>query len=217
MRAGRRSFVQQRVRGDAMTHALPETIWRVPASVILQRLLDAAPKDRFTLGWLIGSLSGQSFGLELLILGIAAVVPGVTTFASLLIAIVAFRMAIGRRTPYFPRWILARPLPTRWLRLIVPPFIHALRFLEKGIRPRGRPPGVAMERLAGIVITLLNLRALVVWIPLANVTPGLMIAFIALTLLEGDVLWLAISIGLGVASLALDGLVVWEIVGGLVR
>jgi hypothetical protein len=31
------------------------------------------------------------------------------------------------------------------------------------------------------------------------------------------VLWLAISMGLGVASLALDGLVVWEIVSGLVR
>jgi hypothetical protein len=144
-------------------------------------------------------------------------VPGISTFASLLIAISAFRMAIGRRAPYFPRWILTRPLPTRWLRVILPPVIRALRFLEKGIRPRGRPPGVAMERLAGIVITLLNVRALVVWIPLANVTPGLMITFIALAYLEGDVLWLAISMGLGVASLALDGLVVWEIVTGLLR
>jgi hypothetical protein len=71
--------------------------------------------------------------------------------------------------------------------------------------------------LAGIVITLLNVRALVVWIPLANVTPGLLIAFIALAYLEGDVLWLAISMGLGVASLALDGLVVWEIVRGVLR
>lgn len=200
-----------------MTHALPEKIWRVPASVVLQRLLDAAPKDRFTLGWLIGCLSGQSFGLELLILGIAAVVPGISTFASLLIAVSAFRMAIRRRAPYFPRWILARPLPTRWLHFMVPPFIGALRFLEKGIRPHGRPPDTAMDRLAGIVITLLNVRALVVWIPLANVTPGLLIAFIALAYLEGDVLWLAISMGLGVASLALDGLVVWEIVRGVLR
>ncbi|HET9149743.1 MAG TPA: exopolysaccharide biosynthesis protein [Alphaproteobacteria bacterium] len=196
-----------------MTHApLPEPIWRVPASAVLQRLLNAAPEPSFTLGWLIGSLAGQSFGLELLILGIGAALPGISTFASLLIAISAFRMMLGRRAPYFPRWILNRPLPTRRLKAVGPPFIRALRFLEKGIRPRGRPPGVVMERLAGIVITLLNVRALVVWIPLTNIEPGLLIAFIALAYLEGDVLWLAISMGLGAASLAFDGFLAWEIV-----
>lgn len=178
----------------------------------MQRLLNVAPEPSFTLGWLVGSLAGQSFGLELLILGIGAALPGISTFASLLIAISAFRMALGRRAPYFPRWILNRPLPTRRLKAVGPPFIRALRFLEKGIRPRGRPPGVAMERLAGIIITILNVRALLVWVPLTNVVPGLLIALIALAYLEGDILWLAISMGLGVGSLAVDGLLAWEIV-----
>jgi hypothetical protein len=198
-------------RSDAVSDALPKGIARVPASVALQRLLDTAPEERFTLGWAIGALAGQSFGIELVILGVGAAIPGVSLFASLLIAISAFRMALGWRTPYFPRWILHRPFPTRGLKSALPPFIRVLRWLEKGIRPRGRPAGAAVERLAGIVITLLNARARSVWIPLASLGPGLMIALIALAYLEGDALWLMISMGLGLASLALDGIVTWEI------
>jgi hypothetical protein len=34
----------------------------VPASIVLQRLHDAAPPDHFTLGWPMGSLRKRSFG-----------------------------------------------------------------------------------------------------------------------------------------------------------
>lgn len=61
----------------------------VPISIILQRLHDAVPADHFTLGWLMGSLRKRSFGVIMLLLGLAATVPGVSIGAGLLLMIPA--------------------------------------------------------------------------------------------------------------------------------
>jgi len=133
-------------------------------------------------------LDDQSFGLLLLVFGILAAVPGIGVFASLLIVICASQMAIGPQTPYFPQWILDHPLPARRLARLLPHIIRALQVLEQGIRPRGPATAMAAKRVAAIVMTLLNVRILLVGIPLTNVLPAIVIAFIALTCPEEDAL-----------------------------
>jgi hypothetical protein len=57
----------------------------IPASVVLQELDDAAPADQFTLGWLMGRLQKQSFGLIMLLLAIVAVAPGISVLGGWII------------------------------------------------------------------------------------------------------------------------------------
>ena len=103
---------------------------------MLPRLHDEAPSDHFTLGWLMGSLRRRSFGIIMLLLAVVGMAPGVSIVAGLLLMIPAFEMIVGRPAPVFPRWIAARPLPTRYLAALVQRAVPMLRYLEKAIHPR---------------------------------------------------------------------------------
>ncbi|MGB7223338.1 MAG: exopolysaccharide biosynthesis protein, partial [Bradyrhizobium sp.] len=50
-------------------------------SAMLLELVDSLPVDHFTLEWLLGRLDRRSFGIVLLILSLAALVPGVSMLA----------------------------------------------------------------------------------------------------------------------------------------
>lgn len=55
---------------------------QVQTSDLLKRLLNEAPKDKVDLDWLLGHLQKRAFGLLLLILAIAILVPGLGIVAS---------------------------------------------------------------------------------------------------------------------------------------
>lgn len=114
----------------------------------------------------------------------------------------------------FPRWIAARSLPTRHLRVIVPHAITALRFLEKAVHPRWPTPIEATKRVVGIAVIILSARLLLVPIPLSNVVPAFVIALISLAYLEEDGLVLAIALFAGFMVLAIDAGAVREMVRG---
>ena len=73
------------------TQSSIEPIRFIPASVILQELHDDAPADNLTLGWLMGRLQNQSFGLIMLLLAIVAIAPGISIVGGLLLLIPALR------------------------------------------------------------------------------------------------------------------------------
>ena len=138
----------------------------VPTSVLLQRLHDEAPPDRFTLDWVMRSLHRRGFGLILLLLALVAIAPGVSIVAGLLLMFPAFQMIAGRPAPVFPRRIAVRPLPTRHLAAlvitpiplsnVVPAFVIALISLayleEDGIL-------LSIALLAGIAVLAVALMA----------------------------------------------------------
>ena len=192
----------------------PDARTFIPASLVLQKLHDEAPKDHLTLEWLMGRLPHQSFGLIMLLLAITAAAPGICMVAGLLLMIAAFQMTAGRPVPFFPRWIAARSLPTRHLRVIVPHAITALRFLEKAVHPRWPTPIEATKRVVGIAVIILSARLLLVPIPLSNVVPAFVIALISLAYLEEDGLVLAIALFAGFMVLAIDAGAVREMVRG---
>ena len=197
-----------------MTQSRPDTRTLTRASVVLQELHDEAPAGDFTLGWLMGSLHKQSFGLIMLMLAIMSAAPGIGFVAGPLLIVVAFQMIAGSPAPIFPRWIAARPLPTRHLGAVMQRAIPMLRYLEKMIHPRCPTPPGATRRVVGIAVLALTARLMLSPIPLSNILPAVVIALISLAYLEEDGLMLAIGLVAGFVVLALDLGVVWELVHG---
>jgi hypothetical protein len=119
-----------------MEQAPPDTKDRTPSSWVLKDLLNQAPADDFTLGWLMSTLHQRSFGVVMLFLGLLATVPIGSTVPGLMLAAVAVQMIAGRCEPVFPHFITARRLPTRYLFSLGGRAIPVLRYLEKAVHPR---------------------------------------------------------------------------------
>jgi hypothetical protein len=183
-----------------------------PASITLRALRDAAPADDVTLDWLMGKLPKQSFGLIMLLLAILAIAPGISTVAGVLLLIPSFQMTVGRAGPSFPRWLSARPLPSRRLGGAVARAISVLEFLEKAIHPRWPTPREATKRAVGIAVLALSARLVLTPIPLSNVAPAVVIALISLAYLEEDGLLLVLSLLAGLVLLGVDVSILWGVV-----
>jgi hypothetical protein len=180
------------------------------ASVVLQRVRDEAPEGHFTLGWLVASLRNRSFGMIMLLLALAAIAPGVSIIAGLLLMIPAFQMIAGHSAPVFPRRLAARPLPTRHLAALVHRSVPILRYLEKMIHPRWSPPLEATKRTVGSIVFILSITVVFTPIPLSNIAPALLIALISLAYLEEDGLLLSITLLLALIMLSTMSLAIWE-------
>jgi hypothetical protein len=182
---------------------------------MLQTLHNEAPSSgNFTLDWLMSRLQNQSFGLLMLVLALIAAAPGICLIGGLLLLIPAFQMIMGRTAPAFPRWISARPLPSRHLGTVVQRAITVLQYLEQLIHPRGRIPAETSKRVVGIAVMLLSTRLILTPIPLSNILPATLIALIALAYTEEDGLILLIFLLAGFVTIAIDLAMIWTLVGG---
>jgi hypothetical protein len=186
----------------------------IPASVVLQRLHDEVPPDRFTLGWLMDSLQKRSFGIITLLLALVAVAPGISIVAGMLLMFPAFQMMVGKPTPMFPRRVAERSLPTRHLAALVQRCLPGLRYLEKVIHPRWQTPLGPTKRIVGIVIALLSATLVASPIPFSNIVPASVVALISIAYLEEDGLLLSIALLAAVIALAVATMAVWETVVG---
>lgn len=158
---------------------------RLPTSLVLDELLNAAPAERVTLGWLIGRLGARSFGIILLLLGLLGLLPGVSALAGVLVTVPASQMIRARPGPIFPRRVAARQFETRRLAGVIRRTVPVLRFLERLIRPRWPTPFETTKRVVGLMVLLLGV-GLLAPIPLSNVPPALLIVLIAFAYLEED-------------------------------
>ena len=186
----------------------------IHTSVALQRLHDEAPKDHFTLGWLMTRLRNRSFGMIMLLLALAAITPGVSILAGLLLMVPAFQMIAGYSAPRFPRRIADRPLPTRHLAVVVQRAVPVLKYLETLIHPRWPIPLDATKRIVGTIVVILSATLVFSPIPLSNVVPALLIALISLAYLEEDGLLLSIALLAALIVLTIALAAVWETVLG---
>jgi hypothetical protein len=197
-----------------LTEVRPDARDFIPVSAVLQKLHEEAPSGYFTLDWLMGELQNQSFGLLMLVLAIIAAAPGICLIGGLLLLVPAFQMIMGRPAPTFPRWIGARRFPTRHLGTVIERFITVLKHLEKTIHPRGRIPAEASKRVVGLAVLILSARLILTPVPLSNILPAIVIAFIALAYTEKDGLVLSICLLAGFVMIAIDLAVVWKIMSG---
>jgi hypothetical protein len=187
---------------------------RPPTSVILSNLLDEAPPDRVTLGWIIDSLQERSFGLVMLLLALVALVPGLSTFVGALLTIPAIQMILARHSPVLPRFVSGRQLPTSRLAALISRATPVLRRIEMLIRPRWPTPFEATKRAVGGVILLLSVT-MVAPIPLSHIIPSLAIMLLALAYLEEDGVMLCVALATALLSLAVTAATIWATVEGI--
>jgi hypothetical protein len=202
-----------------MEQVPPDTKDRTPSSRVLEDLLDQAPADYFTLGWLMSTLHQRSFGIVMLFLGLLATAPIGSTVPGLMLAAVAVQMIAGRCELVFPHFITARRLPTRYLFRLGERAIPILRYLEKAVHPRWPTTFEAAKRFVGVMVLLLTAVLLLTPVPLSNVAPAIVVALISLAYIEEDGLLLcsallAAVVLIGIASAAVWGTIVSAVLIG---
>src|SRR6187551_537426 len=84
---------------------------RVPTSQLLRAALDDAPGEYVSVAWLIQNLRERSFGMIMLLLGLLAIMPGISVFAGLLLLAVSFEMMMAHEIPILPRIVADRTFP----------------------------------------------------------------------------------------------------------
>jgi hypothetical protein len=180
----------------------------VPTSQLFGAILKGAPKDRVTLAWLFGSLRQRSFGIVMLLLGMLAMVPGISILAALLLAAFGFQMMMAYEAPVLPRFIARRTLPTHRIAGFIAQASPVIKFLEKFIRPRWHTPFRVTKRVVGFALLLLA-ATLFMPIPLSNIIPGAVTMLVAFAYLEEDGVLLCIALIASLVSVAITGAEMW--------
>ncbi|PWC59048.1 exopolysaccharide biosynthesis protein [Azospirillum sp. TSH7] len=181
----------------------------IPTSEVLRGLLDEAPADCVTLGWLLEKLHKRSFGIVLLLLALIGLAPGTSPVVGLLLTIPAIQMILARESPVFPRMITSRRFSTRRLVRLVDRAVPVLRRMETVIHPRWKTPFDATTRVVGLVVLALT-SVFFVPIPLSNIVPAVTIMLIALAYLEEDGVLLALSLAAAAAVLFVATFTIWQ-------
>jgi hypothetical protein len=203
--------------GPDLTRAhLPVATRITPSSRVLADLLRQAPKDQFTLGWLLSTLHQRSFGVVILFLGILATAPIGSSVPGIMLAAVAVQMIAGIREPIFPRFITNRWLPTQYLFRLGERAIPILQYLERVVHPRWPRAFEAARRLVGVVVLLLTAALLLTPIPFSNIPPAVLVILIALAYIEEDGLLLCLAVFAAFILIGIETVAVWgTIVGAL--
>lgn len=185
----------------------------VPTSQLFRAVLDNAPKVHVSVAWLVRSLHERSFGMILLLLGLLAIMPGISVFAGLLLLAIGFQMMMMREVPILPRVIADRTFPIHRVAQLIERVSPVIVALEKIIRPRWHTPFVVTKRIVGVIVLLLAIT-LFMPVPLSNVIPGAVIMLIAVAYLEEDGILLGIALCAAVPSLAITWVEGWAALKG---
>ena len=179
-------------------------------SQALQRLLEEAPPDRISVGWIAAQLESRSFGFLMLVLALAGLAPGIASVSGFLLAIPSLQMIAGRKTLALPEFLASRSAATssfaQWVRRLIPVFAAIERMVP--VSAQGRLSGAT--RLIGIVDLLLAI-AIVMPVPFAYIPPTLAIIAISFAQIEDSVALLAIAFVLAALAIFFVGLVSWEV------
>src|SRR6478752_7892667 len=200
--------------GTAHGTGLPVARQRTPSSRLLEVLLRKAPKDHFTLGWVMSTLHQRSFGVVILFLGILATAPIGSSVPGIMLAAVAGQMIAGIREPIFPRFITNRWLPTQYLVRLGDRAIPILRYVERVVHPRWPLAFDMAKRFVGIVVLLLTAALLLTPIPFSNIPPAVLIILIALAYIEEDGLLLCLAFLAAFILIGIESVAVWGTIFG---
>ena len=181
---------------------------RVPTSEILDDLMRQAPPGETTLVWIVAHLRDRSFGIVMLLIGILALVPGISPLAGVLLAWPAIQMMLGHEGPVLPGPVARRRFSTQRLGRVLGRVIPLLVRLERLVRPRWTLPFGTAKRIVGFLILLLGL-SLLAPIPFSQVIPASVVILTAFAWLEEDGLLLVLSLCAALASIAVTAAAVW--------
>jgi hypothetical protein len=189
---------------------------RMPSSRVLEEVIDQAPADYFTVGWLTSTLQQRSFGIVMLLLGLLATIPVGSTVPGFILAVMAVQLIVGRAEPVFPHFIMTRRLPTKQLRRLGGRAIHVLKYLEKVVHPRWPMTFEVARHAVGVMVLLLTILLLLTPVPLSNVAPAMVISLISLAYVEEDGLLCSVGFLAAIILIGLGSAAVWGTIIGAV-
>ena len=179
-----------------------------PLSQSLAQILENHPGGQaVTLNDLLRSTEGRGLYLVIILLSLPFIgpvsVPGVSVPFGGVIALLAFRLALGR-PPHIPKKFGDRPLPKGLKKIILGGGVRFLRFIEKGVKPRRTEwmgwrlahAGNALLITAMAVLLMLPFPPIP---PFTNALPTYAIILLAASMMEEDgvMIWLGYAMSLG--------------------
>ncbi|HTQ14203.1 MAG TPA: exopolysaccharide biosynthesis protein [Rhizomicrobium sp.] len=175
-----------------------------PPISTLERVRLALPEGGATIGWLHEQLDTEAVYLLIFMLGLLGVLPGACIPAGLLICLLAVDLMFVGKTRALPASIASRRIGSGVARQVLDRAIAVLKFCE-GILPfagRGMFDGARFG--TAFLIFLLG-PAMLLPVPLTNVVPALVVAGLALALIEDSLVLCALAASAAVATLGLMG------------
>lgn len=184
-------------------------------SAILATLVADGTRTRIGIGELVAAMQDRAFGVLMFIFAIPNVLPtppGVSSVLGAPLLLLSLQLALGRSTPWLPKFIARRSLPAAEFGAVVKRVVPWIARAEKLLKPRlgllARPPA---ERLIGLVCLLLSI-VLFLPIPLGNMLPALAISIFSLAILERDGVAVLLGYILSVVSVFVVAGVVYALV-----
>lgn len=177
------------------------------------------PSERLTVSRIIAALGDRAFALLIVVLGLPNCLPmppPIPLICGLLLGFVAIQLAIGRKSPWFPKALLGRSVKRSDVARMAVRAVPIFQKLERYSRPRialfVEPVAV---RAVGILVLLLAL-ALVCAPPIIGQIPlGFAVCLVGLGLVERDGLVVASGSVLGVLGASLSFSFVYAIIAGV--
>lgn len=192
---------------------------REKTSVLIKRITANLSVDEVRFGIIIYQLRTRSFGGVFIFLGGLSLFPGISIFSGLVMIVPAVQMAIGFRSPRFPRFLREYQIGARRLREIGEKGILWIERVELILKPRWLILTTSLAiPLLGCLIACLAIMILIP-LPFSNFMPSVSILLLALGLLERDGLFIFLGLLLSTVAIALGCLGIYfslELIGRLV-
>ena len=197
------------VRVQALEGTYPQPEDHKPISEILKYLVNTAPADYVTPGWLLENLGDRSFGVLVFVLALFSLAPGVCALTGVVLMVLATQIVLGHTKPVLPPRAASQRIPTQRVVKVIGRILPALIRLERIVRPRGHTSARATKLLAGLAVFLLA-AAIYLPIPFSNIPAATIMMFIAFAYLAKDGVLLTLSL---VAAVATQAILLWMVVG----
>jgi hypothetical protein len=171
-------------------------------SVLLSNVLKDLPEPVVSIGDVVVQLRSRSFGGILIALAAIGLLPGISIFSGIVMAVIGLQMFAGYRAPFLPKFVRNKEVESRLVRVIGEKCIILVTGIEKFVKPRWLlltiPP---VTNILGLVVFALGL-VIMSPLPFSNLPPAIALLIISAGLLERD--GLMIAFGIGVAAIALS-------------
>ncbi len=181
--------------------------------------LAAEPDGRLSIRDIMSALGDRAFALLVVVLGLPNCLPmppPIPLICGLLLAFVALQLAVGRKTPWFPKVLLERSVNRKDVARVTDRAVPLFEKLERYSRPRVMlfVEPVAY-RIIGVLLLLLAL-ALVFAPPIIGQIPlGFAVCLVGLGLVERDGLVVVAGLALGGFGASLSFSFIYALVAGV--
>lgn len=164
----------------------------------LQEMLDridrtADEEQTLSLGTIVESVGGRSFGPLLLVAGLVMTsplsgIPGMPTSMGLLVLLIAGQLLFGKEHFWLPRWLLRRSVERSRVRTMLRFLRPPARFVDRWLRPRLTllVGSSGIRSIAAICIVIAVTMPVMELVPFSAHGAGLALSAFALSLIVRD-------------------------------